>query len=244
MAVIACRTAEAQYVDLFLRVAESCVELLDGVRESAAVGGVLRRLVDLFRQAELPPISDVVGLWGELLLISKCRDPEYALRCWHANPVQLHDFVSSSEAVEVKTTRAGSRKHHVSLAQVASPPTLLLASIMVGSGEEMRSIDDLVDGIGVLVGSPSLSLKIEEVVVRTLGRSWRDAAEVRFGALPATESLRFFEAYRVPRLTGPFPPEISDIRYAVELDGSQPLAIESVRSMGPLAAALTPRSRE
>lgn len=242
VSVLRCRTTEPRFQELFLRIADSCVPLLEGLRRAEDVTAVFRRVIELFRQVELPPLSDVVGLWGELLVLAHCADPEFGLRAWHADPSQLHDFATGQSGAEVKTTRGGSRRHHFSHGQLVSNRSpVLVVSVMVGPGPELLSVNELVDSLCGRLTAP-LRLKVHEVVARTLGRSLHEDAQFRFSCTEALSSLRFFDAGDIPRVGGPFPPEVSDVHYAVELDGVRCLELERLPSMGVLATALAPRS--
>ncbi len=58
----------------------------------------VERLVRLFASLAQPPAGSVQGLWGELLLIAHARDPLVLLRAWHADPLEVHDFINGTGA--------------------------------------------------------------------------------------------------------------------------------------------------
>ncbi len=71
-----------------------------------------------------------------------------------------------------------------------------------------------------------------------LGASWSDAMEECFDLELATDSLRFYDAGDVPKIDGPIPAAVAEVRFTSDLSSVSPLDDETIRSAGGLFAAL------
>ena len=64
------------------------------------------------------------------------------------------------------------------------------------------------------------ALKLDEMIIGTLGRDYSNAGTYRFDLALAATSLRFFSLENVPRLSEVLPDRIFDVSYAVLLNES------------------------
>lgn len=142
----------------------------------------------------------------------------------------------------MKTTSARPRKHDVSLAQLSPPlgSTLVLVSVAVEESAPTVSIKELVAASKRRLADPRLRLRVDEIVATTLGADWPQAQDVAFNARRAVAELRFVASNRVPCVDRALPPEVSDVRFKVELDGIEGLEYNELRSKQGLHAALVP----
>jgi len=158
-------------------------------------------------------------------------------------PAERIDFVDGRERLEVKSSSHRQRIHCFSLEQLI-PPTgarLVIASLFVESVGGGLSLRDLSDEIrGLLAADCDLLARFDAVFYATLGAGWSEAMDERFDMELAIDSLCFFDAADIPRVVGPIPPSVTDIRFRSNLSQSTPLSREALPAAGGLFAAAAP----
>ncbi len=220
--VVSCVAGDPLMTEYFLRIA---VVVLDAIGDHPTVKElqtVIDRLVELLRALTLPPTRAIFGLWAELYLMSRSRDVVQLARAWHQTPGDLYDFAAGNQRLEVKATGGKTRRHHFALEQLTPPNKvqLLIASVIVERSSGGASVMDLVDSIrSQLAGIPKLALAVEQVAASTLGTDWRLGHLDRFDLHAAATSLRFLNGPAVPRVSSDIPPEVSEVRFVVDLSG-------------------------
>jgi hypothetical protein len=115
---------------------------------------------------------------------------------------------------------------------------LVIASVFVegiGGGVSLRQMTEEIRAL--LAEEPSLLARFDAVFYATLGSSWQEAMEERFDAELALDSLRFFDSLQVPKIDGPIPLTVSDIRFTSDLSGAPSMDTASMRESGGLFAA-------
>jgi hypothetical protein len=242
--IIHCTSTDTTLHAHFLNLADTLILSLGASPARAAISNAINDLVELFQALSAPPRKTVQGLWAELFLISKARDPVRLARSWHAVPEEVYDFSEGCQRVEVKSTTGNLRQHHFSLGQVRPGAELkvLIASLFVQRSEAGASIADLLDSINQSTGQdPSLCFHIEKVVSLTLGSSWRRAAEDRFDIKAANNSLMFFWAEDVPAVSEDQPGKVSDVRFRSDLSGITAVPPILLRKTQGLFGAVIPR---
>jgi hypothetical protein len=234
-AVLRCTDDDSTARDLFLRVVEAWLPTAPTAGVAVDVDVAVARLFDLFEALTRPGKGEVLGLWGELFLIRAADDAREILRAWRCDPFELHDFVGTAQRLEVKTA-VGLRRHHVSLKQLQPPASdrLVVASIVTKPSARGLSIDDLYRDIMADIRDDALAFRIEQTIALTLGERWQESTSLRYDARLAGETLSFFDASVIPTVDPRLPPEVSDVRFSVELDGVATLATCSFLGLGSL----------
>ena len=129
------------------------------------------KVVSLF--TSMPQISKeaVKGLWAELFLIERSRNPLYLLKSWHVSTEDKYDFNDGASKVEVKSTTGSERKHVFSIDQLnpESGTDLIIASTFVIQTGIGKSVFDLMDMISLSITTDEGLLKLQEVVLTTIG---------------------------------------------------------------------------
>lgn len=228
LSVIRCTGDERPLHEYFLRALSPVVEAFSTAPSQQEVSRAIEHLVELFRQLAIPPHKTIQGLWAELFLIARAREPETLIRCWHSMPEERFDFVKCNERLEVKTASSRIRSHTFGLEQLR-PPTgtsAIVASVLMERTNGGVSAFVLVEEIRNRVDDPALLVQLDTGISRTLGSDWRHADEARFDRHLAEESLRFFDARNVPAVSPIVPTEVSDIHFRVDLSAVRPLALD------------------
>jgi len=230
------RTLQEYFLDLVPLVAQS----LGQNPTASAVADAFRSLVALFRAAGRPLRSTVQGLWSELFVLAQASDPAVLVDSWHVDANDRYDFHSGAQRIEIKSA-AGMRKHRFSLEQVSPPPDadVIVVSVLtapVATGLTIKSMLETL--VTRLVGYPSLQMKAHEAVASTLGDSLHHALNESFDVELARATLRYYDVRDLPKLPGPIPPEIGQIRFAMDLSACAPKTDVDVRARGGLFAAV------
>jgi hypothetical protein len=240
--VVRCTGGERTLQSYFLRVAATMLQSLGDSPSSLSVAQAVSRLAELFHAMKQPPRKSLQGLWAELFLIARARDPITLAGAWHTSPEELFDFSLGSQRIEVKSVRGRVRKHHFTLGQLQSPAGIrvIIASMFVEPSEAGVSLLELSEQIRHrLANRADLMLRVESVVGLTLGESWRHAIGDRFDTELAEKSLAFYDPDSIPKVNPDVPSGVSDVRFKSDLTGQQPLEVASIRgATGIFSAAL------
>ena len=189
----------------FASVVCSILNATDRDAEGKAYADVIDAWLSLLNSGRRPTFSEVLGLWGELLLITTARDVGRAISAWQWRDSDPSDFVYRGQAVEVKTTTAMHREHTTSLVQHRHgllTPTVLV-SIQTKEDPYGCSVEDLFNRIA---SSPILdaesSAKLVSAVARRLGFGF-EYRGTRFSDAEAVSSRRAYRWEELPNLQWP-----------------------------------------
>jgi Putative PD-(D/E)XK family member, (DUF4420) len=241
--IIKCSSADPSLFPHFLRILSPIITTLGPTPTAAAVRRAISGLVDLFQALTAPAKKSIQGLWAELLVIREASDPAALVAAWHGLPTERIDFLRGQQRIEVKSSSSRVRVHHFSLEQLTPPAStrLIIASIFVepvGGGLSLRRLYD--DIRAILAADPVLLTQFDSIFYATLGASWSDAMEECFDLELATESLKFFDSADIPKLDGPIPANVSDIRFTSDISGALPVSVDALMTGGGLFAAAVP----
>lgn len=190
----------------------------------------------LFMALREEATASVVGLWAELALIVQSVDPRRAVAAWHDDPNDVFDFRESGRALDVKASRDALRRHWFGLRQWRASETVTcdVASFLVASAPDGKTVADLLDMIGERVGDDPASVsKLIDVTGRTLGRDLARATIDRFDLPAALASLRFVAMATIPH--GTFDPEVLDARWRCGIDHLESSTAPTWTELGPAA---------
>jgi hypothetical protein len=241
--IIKCSSADPSLFPHFLQILSPIITTLGATPTAAAVRRAISGLVDLFQALTSPAKKSIQGLWAELLVIRGATDPVALVAAWHGLPVERIDFLSGQQRIEVKSSSSRRRVHHFSLVQLTPPASarLIIASMFVepvGGGLSLRRLSD--DIRASLASDPVLLTQFDAVFYATLGASWSDAMDECFDLELASASLQFFDSAHIPKIDGPIPTTVNDVRFTSDISGSPPLDSDGLISAGGLFAAAVP----
>ena len=242
LCVLRCMSSHPDLCRLFLHVMDSWIVAVGKDPQQDQVSSGVDRLVELFHGLGSPTVEEVKGMWGELAIIAASNDPKVLLTAWHLRPREVHDFAAGNHRIEVKTS-SGIHVHSFSLHQLTPPANcvLVVASMLLAEQVDGASILDLTAMIKNRVELPGLRLRLDEVVASTLGQDWLRASSVRFSRERALESLRWYDGSRLPRIRAEHvPPEVSEVRFRVDLSSVAPEEGSVLAGHGGLIHAALP----
>jgi hypothetical protein len=229
LSIVRCTSADRLIHEYFLRALHPVILSLPAAPSREQVSAAIQQLVDLFRRISQPPRKTVLGLWAELLIISRGSDPGKLVSCWHLQPEDRFDFSLGADRLEVKAAAGQLRIHQFSLEQLRPPlPTrIVVASLLTERTAGGTSIANLVDAIRGRIGDAELLIRMDSVMAGILGANWREAETVRYDLQLAAESLRFVDGAVLPAVHTPIPTEITEVRFRVDLS-QHPLPFPSI----------------
>lgn len=235
-ALLRCTASERATRELFLRVVESWLPTIPANGIGTEIDAAVACLIDLFDALERPARGDVLGLWGEMFVILAADDPRELLRAWRCDPFELHDFVGTGIRLEMKTS-IGVRRHHFSLEQLQPPSgiCLVIGSVVTKPTAKGVTIADLRTRLLARVSDPQLAFRIEQTIASTLGERWSETTLQPYSWEHAVASIVFYDGAIVPRVSPEIPPEVSQVRFAVELEGLPSLGRDAFPGLGALS---------
>jgi len=239
--VLRCREADADLQAQFLELVEGLVEYLGEQPSPNEVDEAVRDLVELFRSMSGPSRRTISGLWAELLVLLDAADCEIAGAAWHSDPNEQHDFVVGNEQVEVKSTTAAVREHEVTLSQLSVPTGGIgfMVSVMLEPHDAGASTNDLLaEALTRLSARGEQRRRLRAIVAATIGEDWREADQVRFNISRARSSRLVYDMSAIPTVDPRVPPQVSSVRFVVDLSDTVSLEPDVAARRGVLPAAL------
>lgn len=241
--IIRCRSTDRSLIDYFLSVGETVLKLLGPQPDATTVARAVNRLALIFQRLQRAPTRSASGLFAELFLIAKCRDPERAVSAWRLRDTSRFDFSAGDLRLEVKAASGRARSHVFSYEQ-CSPPAgtvAVVASLLVEQSPAGASLSDMVRLIEAELHDEELALKLHEVVAETLGASLSQSLALRFDDRLAASSLAFLDLREIPAIRGELPPGVSDVHFRADLSAKAPISLPHWVDKEPALADFLPR---
>ncbi len=241
--VVRCLSNDLRLVELFIKVMASVSQQFVEPPSAQDAALVIDRVIRLFRDLGKPSERTVQGLWAELFVIANSTDPVSVAKAWRCSLFDRSDFATGGERLEVKSTAGPCRAHAFNADQLRTPTGTkgVVASILCQRSAGGVSIGELWSMIRRQVAAePSLLLRVDGIVAETLGEAWKESLQLRYDWQTARDSIRFFSMASIPSVGPDLPPQISEVRFRVDLSGIDPLAATAMNQMGGLISAVVP----
>ena len=230
--IFRCLSSDRGVQDYFLRIMQILLETVPAEASSEDLSQAIERLIALFRAIRLPSTKSVQGLWAELFLAVHARDPNTMLRAWHSDAAETSDFSSGAERLEVKSSGDRTRRHYFALEQLHAPSgtVQVVASLFVEPAAGGATVAELWNRARAAAhGEPDLLLKIEQTCLSALGDAWQDAQFRAYDSQRAAESLAFFDAKDIPKVSAELPRGVTDVRFRSDLSLARPIDTTAYR---------------
>ncbi|MXQ08015.1 PD-(D/E)XK motif protein [Alphaproteobacteria bacterium GH1-50] len=241
--VVRCRSRDVETIRYFLSVCGVLIRHLGDLPSRSDLASAVQRIASIFQSLRKPPVRSLNGLFGELFLISRSRNPERSVAAWRIDEGARFDFSVGDVRLEVKTSAGRARKHVFSYEQ-CNPPSgteAIVASLLVERIPGGLSLANLITDIETRISkNEDLLLKLHDVTASTLGTSISGAMDVCFDPRLAESSLLFFDLREIPAIRGELTPGVSDVRFASDLVDQSPLTASSLIDRDPLFWELMP----
>lgn len=215
--VLQCRAKDAMAKRCFVQMLCPAVQGLGSSPSFADIRALVDTASELFSQTDAAPES-VRGLWGELFLLSRANNVQKALACWRVQDTERYDFSDAEVRLEVKTALGTSRIHVFSLEQLrpVDGVQVFVTSLLLQPSAGGLRISDLVERIGEAL-TPAEYRSLLARVNATLRGALYGEASLAFDEQAALASLRFFAATDIPSVHPTLPPEVTGVRFRVDL---------------------------
>ena len=212
---------------LFIHALAGAVEGLPPNLTPGEADSFFENVVELFRALTSPAKTSVLGLWGELLVITASPGRDALVTGWHVTPAQTFDFSFPDAYLEVKTTARHNRQHEFSLTQLRGNlmPTLV-ASIVVEQSDAGENVFELASAIQDSL-TPHNRVKLWRLLAQSVGSEAEGAGDVRCLRTAALNSLRFYDAATLPspQISPSVDQCISHVRFSLEIDRGSSLQV-------------------
>lgn len=241
--VVRCRSSDQDTVRYFLSVCAALIQVLGTTPSRKDLNVAVNRLAAIFQKLREPATRTINGLFGELYLIWRSRNPARMLTAWRTEEASRFDFSDGNIRLDVKTASGRRRVHTFSYDQ-CNPPSgthAIVASLFVERIGAGLSVASVIQEIERSVASfPALILKLREVVAGTLGTSMQDSVLTSFDERLAAQSLCFFDLASVPAIRGPLPNGVSEVHFNADLSGLSPVSTQGLIGLDHSFAELLP----
>ena len=242
LTAITCLSRDEAVEAYFASVIGMLIDLLGPSPERAAVSGAVDHLIVFFQKLRLPPRKSIVGLVGELLVISAARDLGVAVKAWHRDPDERYDFAVGNLRLEAKATSTRNRTHEMSIEQ-ATPPVGtvgLLASMFVERSGGGTTLQELLSSIESRLPSHEAILRLRAIVADTLGQDLVTSMNWSFDLQHGVASAELFDLRTIPAIRAPLPAQVSGVRFTTDLSRARPVGTRILAGVTPESRGLLP----
>lgn len=187
----------------------------------------ISKVIEIFTTPPKFSKEVVRGLWAELLVIERSTNPEYLVKAWHEEPEERYDFNDSVDKLEVKSTSGDQRTHIFSLEQLNpnNSSNLIIASVFVNQTGIGKTIFDLMNTISIRLKDMDCSLKMTEIVLKTIGSHIDECHNMHFDYTFAKDTLLFFDSKVIPSIDkNSIPPAVSAVHFRSDLTNVQSIS--------------------
>lgn len=235
--IISLKTINLDFLRYFIDVTSLILQRMSKRPSHKEVTSELTKLIELFKVFSKPSRKTIQGLWAELFVIERAKDPIYMLQSWHVSPEDKYDFNDGNDKVEVKCTANSQRKHRFSYEQLTpnSKSQLLIASVITTRSGKGKNIFDLKDSILKKIQDIKLQLALNEGIASTLGADFDKAFEYYFDYQMAIDNLSFFDVKEIPNIPSDvIPIELSNIKFDCDLTKIRVASKETTPSLNTI----------
>ncbi|ARV14964.1 PD-(D/E)XK motif protein [Polaribacter sp. SA4-12] len=200
--IIALKTSSVDLQEYFLNIIYLLVLKLPEVTKLKELKVEIENLISLFNRFTKLPIKTIQGLWSELLVIEQSKNPEYLINSWHVSPSDKFDFNDGIDKIEVKSTSKSKRIHTFSLEQLNpnNNSKLIIASLFTVETGMGKTIFDLLELIAEKIYNKEIIIKINQIILNTLGCDFEKSFDKYFDYHMAIDSLAFYDSKLVPKI--------------------------------------------
>lgn len=214
-------------VRLFLKIVEERFCVPDYQYDNAAIATNIQQIAALFSQID-DNTRDLIGLWGELFVISQARDVNEAVKCWCRRRTAKYDFVAESFVLDVKATLKTAPIHRFSLEQLRPKGEFdaYIASLCLVEVPNGRTVGEIVDGISERITDQDLRYQF---LTQCLAKGGRDLyrSGLALQTYPDVNTATLFDVKVIPAPQIEIGDPIENVRFDINLSGISPLSTET-----------------
>lgn len=195
--------SDATLRQAFCTVVSSVISSLPLKFKTSEVRLVVGKVIDLFSAAPKVSKNAVVGLFGELAIIKYAQDANSAAKAWHTDPRAKTDFSFGKYFLEIKTTEAESRQHHIRSHQLTQPEIdIYIGSVKLTPDTAAENLLEFFHSVLTLL-TPENQMHVIDVFFKTIGFDLEETSEMRYSVLGGAAEILIFKAEDLPRPVAP-----------------------------------------
>lgn len=236
-AVVALRPGNEDLVSSFAVVAATLLGTLVDRPTANNVIAFLDSLVNLLAPRRVAASATVVGLWGELWMITSAADPASFAVAWHNGSMDCFDFSFPNARIEVKTAKGQGRVHEFNLEQLETSETkpTWIASLTIVNDSNGETVMDLLEKLLAMLPG-ELAARVNRIALETVAGDIESVQDFAFAPI-GVEPLLIFDSPSIPRVLVPLGAGISGVRFRADLDRVTPVAQSGKRLASMLKAS-------
>jgi hypothetical protein len=218
--IIILKTLNIDFQKYFINVFSIILQQIEPIPTEKELYREVRKVIELFSSISKPPIKSIQGLWAELLIIERSKEPVFLINSWHISPYDKFDFNDGKDKIEVKSTTKSKRVHRFSVGQLNNNPgsSLLIASTFVIETGKGVSILDIRDMIVSKLSNIDVQIRLNEIIYKTIGSDYEKLGDLYFDYQLASDTLSFYSVSDIPLIhTSAIPDQISNVTFDVDL---------------------------
>ena len=216
--ILSCISEDKEIKKIFLEVCETTFSKISNEPDDNEIKSITESIIDLFKN--LPDAKrGYIGLWGELFLIASSSNQLKILEAWHNHDEDKYDFYNDNQALEVKCTTQGYRKHHFRHHQLISKMDAhFIASVLTKENHSKGvSVNDLYKKIMKNKMDINLKDKLSKIYYKIVGKAPEDKLnEFKYDFEFAKKNLLYFKVSEISTLTNK-DQSITEIEYLMDL---------------------------
>ena len=229
--IITLKTGDYDIQKYFIDIVSIILEQLPPNYSDTTLAQEIQKLVNLFSLVSQPPRKTIQGLWAELFVIERAKNPEYLIQTWHITPNDRYDFNDGTDKIEVKSTVRPQKVHRFSLEQLHpnNSSHLIIASVnteLVGQGVNIFALRD---SICNKVQDLRLQFYINEIIIKTIGSEITKVSELYFDYTLAVDTLAYFDVHDIPTIAAEsIPKELTNIHFDCDMSDIESLSLSAI----------------
>ncbi len=231
---VTCLIKESALEAYFLELLFGVMNTLNLPSSPQSIVSLITGIVELFQALRRPATRSTLGMWAELFFIANSSNPLRLIQGWHTEPNDRYDFCAEGEFLEIKASATRLRNHYFSLEQVYPPEgaKCVVTSIFVERSAIGASLGELWDKVrwhARLDGE--LRLKVDQVVISSLGSGWQNARDEVFNERLAKDSVAFFDMRSIAKPEKGQPKGVTEVKFRSNLEMTMALEKHRQHSM-------------
>jgi hypothetical protein len=222
--ILTLKSKDEEIEDYFIDLCEIFIKKLGNNPTILEVKTQFEKLESIFTKLSKITDKSIIGLWGELFLISISNKPEYLITSWHKDAKDKIDFNDGIDKIEVKTSsKVNSRKHYFGIEQLAiyNNSKTYIGSIITTNIDNGYSINDILKKIKSKV-KPTFYEMLIEKTFDVVGDKINEINFTKYDYNMASSELLFFHGSDIlkPEL---IPNGVSELKFKSDLDFVKPI---------------------
>jgi Putative PD-(D/E)XK family member, (DUF4420) len=192
--------SSSEDIEVFSHVVSSVIRGTNDADNGESYAEIIEAWLEMVNRSQEVTMAEIIGLWGELIVLGVSNDLATALDSWQWSNSQPIDFLYRGSGLEVKTNLGDLRRHSTSLQQfeMAEQVHAIYGSVNTFLDPDGASVIDLMNELVSKLETDSMRCaKVVSAVARRVGFGLK-ARGTRFNENVARTSLRFYQLSEVP----------------------------------------------